>query len=116
MSPLDGLYCGASQTTIVIDLEHYLEWVDFTGRCVKEGKSGSVPGSLLPLLERLALDNAHWVDTVKVMVVCIIEWRVKQSNCRKQPCRPDENGSKAVLVAAWSTQVMASDFLIHPDD
>ena len=65
LSPLDGLYCGASATCIGIDLESYLELVDFTGRCVKEGNSGSVPDSLLPILKRLDLDDAHWVDTVK---------------------------------------------------
>ena len=65
LSPLDGLYSGASQTAIEIDLEGYLELVDYTGRCVKEGKLGCVPDSLLPILKRLELDDAHWVNAVK---------------------------------------------------
>ena len=38
---------------------------DFVGRCVVDGKRGSLPESALPVMERLEIDMANWVDTVQ---------------------------------------------------
>lgn len=65
LSPIDGLFCGSSTKPIGIDLEGYLELVDFTGRSVKEVKAGHIPEKLLPILKRLELDESHWVETVR---------------------------------------------------
>lgn len=39
----------------------YIELVDWTGRCVREGKTGSIPPNLAPLLERISLSKQEWL-------------------------------------------------------
>jgi REP element-mobilizing transposase RayT len=48
--------------TPFITLDDYLTLVDTTGRIVREGKSGAIPASLAPILERLRLDLDGWLD------------------------------------------------------
>ncbi len=48
-----------------IDLESYLELIDWTGRAIKEGKKGHIPADLAPILDRLDLDQKEWVSNVK---------------------------------------------------
>jgi len=43
-----------------ISLEDYLMLLDWTGRQVAQGTSGSVPEHLAPILIRLGIDTAHW--------------------------------------------------------
>jgi REP element-mobilizing transposase RayT len=45
-------------------LDEYLALLDWTGRCIAKGKRGCIPPHLKPILERLQIDCAHWVDTV----------------------------------------------------
>lgn len=47
-----------------IDRNAYLELVDWTGRVIVQGKPGSVPASLPPILERLAIDDASWAKSL----------------------------------------------------
>ena len=47
-----------------LSLDEYLQLLDWTGRCIRSGKRGAIPKHLLPILERLDIDVANWVDTV----------------------------------------------------
>ena len=46
-----------------IDLDDYLELLDWTGRKVVEGKKGSIPEHLAPILERLDVDGEQWLHS-----------------------------------------------------
>lgn len=46
----------------VISLDEYLTFVDDTGRLVRNGKRGAIPQRLAPILERLRLDVAAWMQ------------------------------------------------------
>ena len=48
-----------------IALRDYLQLVDWTGRQIREGKTGRIPDHLGPILERLGLDSAAWTDTAR---------------------------------------------------
>lgn len=43
-----------------ITLESYLEILDSTGRIMREGKSGSIPSHLEPILDRLGIRSEMW--------------------------------------------------------
>jgi len=47
-----------------LDLDGYLDLLDWTGRAVASGKRGRVPAHLAPILERLQIDVDRWIDTV----------------------------------------------------
>ncbi|WP_353851259.1 transposase [Microbulbifer sp.] len=42
-------------------LQDYLELVDWSGRCLREGKRGTIDGNLPPILDRLQIDPRHWL-------------------------------------------------------
>ena len=48
-----------------MELERYLELLDWTGRQVRSGKRGSLSPDLRPALERLDLDVERWVENVE---------------------------------------------------
>ncbi|TWU60360.1 hypothetical protein Poly51_06350 [Rubripirellula tenax] len=48
-----------------ISMFSYLELLDWTGRQISEGKSGSIPSHLAPILARIGLDCHGWCDLVK---------------------------------------------------
>ena len=50
---------------LAYNLYDYLALVDWTGRSIREGKAGSIPNNLAPLLERLNLNTADWLDIIK---------------------------------------------------
>jgi REP element-mobilizing transposase RayT len=56
-----GIRQDTPDTVIPFALTDYLELVDWTGRAVVEGKRGSIPSNLPPILERLAVDPAEWL-------------------------------------------------------
>ena len=45
-----------------IALDDYLELLDWTGRQVVTGKKGSVPSDLVPILTRLEVNQAYWIQ------------------------------------------------------
>jgi hypothetical protein len=47
-----------------MSLDEYLELLDWSGRTVREGKSGSIPNHLAPILVRLGINVTHWTDLV----------------------------------------------------
>ena len=55
---------GESNTFLNMDLDDYLELLDWTGRQVREGKRGKIPGHLAHILERLEIEADAWVHTV----------------------------------------------------
>jgi hypothetical protein len=42
----------------------YLELLDWTGRQLHHGKSGTIPGHLAPIMKRLEIDGKNWLETV----------------------------------------------------
>ena len=52
-------------TVLSMRFEDYLELLEWTGRCVVDGKRGSLPESALPVMDRLEIDKENWVDTVE---------------------------------------------------
>ena len=54
----------ASQPSIPCELRHYLELVDWSARAVVEGKRGSIPKNLPPILQRLKIDPAAYIKFV----------------------------------------------------
>ena len=87
MPPVDGWLCeltlqegvnadvrlGTESTTpwrasdkglLPIRLEDYLQLLDWSGRAVRDGKSGSIPNHLAPILDRLGINKHLWTDLV----------------------------------------------------
>ncbi len=50
---------------MALSLDNYLALVDWTGRAVIDGKRGSIPDQLSPIISRLQVNPNHWVATVK---------------------------------------------------
>ena len=55
---------NAFQPSIHYELKDYLELVDWSGRAVVEGKRGSIPENLPPILQRLKIDPAAYVKFI----------------------------------------------------
>jgi len=53
-----------SERVIPYDLQDYLELVDWSGRAVVEGKRGSIPENLPPILARLNIDPENYLRFV----------------------------------------------------
>ena len=49
---------------IPYEIQDYLELVDWSGRAVIEGKRGSIPDNLPPILERLKIDPAAYIKFI----------------------------------------------------
>jgi len=56
---------ASSQSFLSLSLEDYLRLLDWTGRQVRQGKRGAIPGSLAPILERLHVGGESWVQSVQ---------------------------------------------------
>ena len=55
----------AEETTPRITVDDYLTLVDETGRLVREGKRGSIPTHLKPILERQQPDVDAWLGLMR---------------------------------------------------
>ena len=53
-----------SERVIPYEIRDYLELVDWSGRAVIEGKRGSIPDNLPPILQRLKIDPAAYVKFI----------------------------------------------------
>jgi REP element-mobilizing transposase RayT len=66
--PLKPLACfegsirNEEQQGILFDLKNYLELVDYTGRAIHPTKRGAIPDHLPPILQRLELNAADWLE------------------------------------------------------
>jgi hypothetical protein len=47
-----------------LKLDEYLRLLDWTGRQARQGKRGSIPADLAPILDRLSIVGERWIDTV----------------------------------------------------
>jgi hypothetical protein len=57
---------GASNREYLpIHLDEYLSLLDWTGRQLREGRRGTIPARLAPILERLGIIGDGWVETVR---------------------------------------------------
>ncbi|HHI79703.1 MAG TPA: transposase [Planctomycetes bacterium] len=61
LAPLDA----EGSPFVGFEVSEYLAMVEAAGRRVRRGKRGSVPESVPPLLERLELDTARWLEVVE---------------------------------------------------
>ena len=52
------------ERAIPYEIQDYLELVDWSGRAVVEGKRGSIPENLPPILERLKIDPAAYIKFI----------------------------------------------------
>ena len=57
----EGNVTDEEQSGIPFSLNDYLELVDFTGRCIRQDKRGSIPSHLPPILQRLNIDRKTWL-------------------------------------------------------
>ncbi|OED39572.1 hypothetical protein AB833_14905 [Chromatiales bacterium (ex Bugula neritina AB1)] len=47
--------------SIPFNLTDHLELVDWTGRQIRDNKSGAISDTIPPILERLSISPKHWV-------------------------------------------------------
>jgi hypothetical protein len=65
-APVDSVEAGGGAHTVLgMGFADYLELLEWTGKCVVEGKRGVLPESARPVLERMELDVENWVGTVE---------------------------------------------------
>jgi len=55
---------GERKPFLNMELDEYLELLDWTGCQVKEGKPGKIPPHLAHILERLDIETDNWIHTV----------------------------------------------------
>ncbi|MFH1137420.1 MAG: transposase [Pseudomonadota bacterium] len=46
-------------------LDDYLRLLDWTGRALREGKTGAIPDHFLPIMDRLQIQNEQWLTAVE---------------------------------------------------
>ena len=63
-NPPVTLTITAPERAIPYEIRDYLELVDWSGRAVVEGKRGSIPHNLPPILERLKIDPAEYIKFI----------------------------------------------------
>ena len=63
LTPIDSIRVGREKRGWLLTLEEYLHVLDSTGRCIREGKRGSIPPDLAPILNRLNLNKENWLIT-----------------------------------------------------
>jgi hypothetical protein len=56
---------ASDQGFLPIEINKYVMLLDWTGRELRRDKCGAIPGDLAPILERLGVDRANWVHTVR---------------------------------------------------
>lgn len=61
LAPLEN--DGHRRGYLHIPLDKYLALLDWTGRQIKEGKNGHIPGHLVPILERLEVEEKEWLSS-----------------------------------------------------
>jgi REP element-mobilizing transposase RayT len=50
---------------LAMELDKYLSLLDWTGRQLRASKRGAIPEHLAPILDRLGVRDANWLDTVR---------------------------------------------------
>ena len=60
--PFAGNHRQPMPRGLAFNLIDYLELVDWTGRAIREDKRGYIPESAPPILQRLNISPAHWIE------------------------------------------------------
>lgn len=55
---------ASPESFLAISLREYLQLLDWTGRQLRQGKRGSIPGRLAPILERVGIEGEAWMASV----------------------------------------------------
>ena len=55
---------ASSDELLTLTLDEYLSLLDWTGRQIRQGKRGAIPDHLAPILDRLNVQPAGWVEVV----------------------------------------------------
>ncbi|SEH05626.1 transposase [Candidatus Venteria ishoeyi] len=55
----------SNHVCLPITQDEYFELVDWTGRCIRDGKRGAIPAHIYPILQRLEINQDNWVDGVQ---------------------------------------------------
>ena len=63
LCPFEADGDGPSQRLLNLNLDQYLEIIDWTGRQLRE-RGKSIPENYKPILDRLKIDSEKWLDTV----------------------------------------------------
>jgi hypothetical protein len=53
---------ASNKGLLSISLEKYLELLEWTGRQIRSGRRRSIPSSLAPILDRLGINRANWLE------------------------------------------------------
>jgi hypothetical protein len=61
---------ASDQGLLPIQLDEYLELLDWTGRAIAKGKRGAIPAHLAPILERLSVNGQKWLELVSRFEQC----------------------------------------------
>ncbi len=56
---------ASNQGFLPVEIKKYLMLLDWTGRELRRDKRGAIPDHLAPILDRLGLEQTHWVETVQ---------------------------------------------------
>ena len=54
-----------NQTGVLFSHADYLTLVDTTGRIQRQGKRGFISDTVLPILQRLAIDADEWIENTQ---------------------------------------------------
>jgi hypothetical protein len=55
---------ASNKGCLLMSFAEYLQLLDWTGRQIREDKSGAIPCDLAPVLERLKLSDEGWLNLV----------------------------------------------------
>jgi hypothetical protein len=80
LAPLEGNVTYHNQNGVLFSHKDYLTLVDATGRIQRQDKRGFIPEALLPILQRLAIDTAEWIENTKKFETIFY----KKFNCRRE--------------------------------
>jgi hypothetical protein len=63
--PSSSGFRASDKGLLDISLSDYLRLLDWSGRQIRSGKRGAIPGDLVPILQRLAIEPDEFLDTVE---------------------------------------------------
>jgi len=54
-----------TQVILPMNFTDYLTLVEWTGQAIRDDKKGAIPAPITPILQRLAIDESQWLNSVK---------------------------------------------------
>lgn len=85
---------------IIYNLIDYLELVDWTGRQIRENKTGSISEEAMPILQRLAISPAHWVYLCTNFESCFLKGLVGSIYSLEHACQTFQRKRRPNLAAS----------------